>query len=55
MNLLDKMTAQELAEKTAKDIKKIREKRSKDIFGYYKETSIKNKKRYNVKYGGFRW
>ena len=49
------MTAQELAQKTIKDITKIRERRGKEIFSYYKETSIKNKKRYNVRYGGYRW
>lgn len=49
------MTPKELANKTIKDIAKRKETRESEIFAYMKEQSIKKKKTWSIRYGGFKW
>lgn len=44
-----------LTEQTIKDIAKRRETAEKEVFGYFKEQSIKKKKNWSIKVGGCRW
>jgi hypothetical protein len=44
-----------LAEQTIRDIAKRRETAEKEVFGYFKEQSIKKKKNWNFRVGGYRW
>lgn len=45
----------ELAQRTIKDIAKMRETRQSEIFAYLKEQSVKKKRNWNVRHGGFKW
>ena len=49
------MTAKELTQKTINDIAVRRQKVDKDFYAYQKEKSLKKKRGWNVKFGGFRW
>jgi hypothetical protein len=49
------MSPKELTQKTIKDIAKRRETAEKEVFGYFKEQSIKKKKGWTIRYGGPRW
>lgn len=49
------MTPKELTEKTIKDIAQRREKAEKDFYGYQKDQTLKKKKKWSTRYGGFRF
>ena len=49
------MSAKELAAKRIKDIAARRKAAEGQYMGYVKEQSIKKKKGWNVKFGGFKW
>ena len=49
------MTPKELAEKTIKDINKRKSKSINEFFAYQSEQVLKNKKKWGVRFGGYRW
>ena len=53
--MVKSMTPKELAEKTIKDLKKRKEKSSNEFYAYQMEQSFKNRKKWSVRVGGYRW
>jgi len=49
------MTPKELAEKTIKELNKRKLKSSNEFLAYQSEQIHKNKKKWGVRYGGYRW
>ncbi|BDC01565.1 hypothetical protein CP118TE_12740 [Clostridium perfringens E] len=55
VNLLDMYTPHELRIITCKELAKRKELKEKEVEAYFKEREINNKKKWNVKFGGYRW
>ncbi|EJT6663996.1 hypothetical protein [Clostridium baratii] len=55
VNLLEVYSVHELALKTYKDLAAKREKKEKEADAYFKIRDLKSKKKWNVKFGGYRW
>ena len=55
VNLLDRYTPHELRIMTCKELAKRKELKEKEADAYFKEREINNKKKWNVKFGGYRW
>ncbi|HHD2743189.1 TPA: hypothetical protein ACOTGW_001945 [Clostridium perfringens] len=55
VNLLDMYTPHELGIMTYKDIAAKREKKDKEADAYFKIRVLESKKKWNVKFGGYRW
>lgn len=49
------MSPQELTAKTVKDLAKRKKQKENQFYGYQKATTIKRRKKWNVKFGGTRW
>lgn len=55
VNLLEVYSVHELALKTYKDLAAKREKKEKEADAYFKIRDLESKKKWNVKFGGYRW
>lgn len=55
VNLLEVYSVHELALKTYKDLADKREKKEKEADAYFKIRVLESKKKWNVKFGGYRW
>ncbi|MBY7009545.1 hypothetical protein HYI05_18355 [Clostridium botulinum] len=49
------MTPKELAELTIQDIVSKRERAEREFYDYQKEKTVRRKKSYNIRFGGYRW
>lgn len=55
VNLLDMYTPHELRIMTCKDIANKREKKEKEIDAYLKTRNLDSRRKWNVRFGGYRW
>lgn len=55
VNLLEVYSVHELALKTYRDLAVKREKKQKEADAYFKIRDLESKKKWNVKFGGYRW
>ncbi|MDU1212409.1 MAG: hypothetical protein E7A04_13845 [Clostridium perfringens] len=55
VNLLEVYSVHELALKTYKDLADKREKKEKEVDAYFKIRDLESKKKWNVKFRGYRW
>lgn len=55
VNLLEVYSVHELALKTYKDLATKREKKEKEADAYFKIRDLESKKKWNVRFGGYRW
>lgn len=55
VNLLDVYTPHELRIMTCKELAKRKELKEKEADAYFKIRDLESKKKWNVKFGGYRW
>lgn len=55
VNLLEVYSVHELALKTCRDLAKRKIERNREVAAYLKVREISGRKKWNVKFGGYRW
>ncbi|ELC8418770.1 hypothetical protein AB8I97_001394 [Clostridium perfringens] len=55
VNLLEVYSVHELALKTYRDLAKRKIERNREVTAYFKIRDLESKKKWNVKFGGYRW
>ncbi|HFD2028464.1 TPA: hypothetical protein ACF2C8_000180 [Clostridium perfringens] len=55
VNLLEVYSVHELALKTYRDLAKRKIERNREVAAYSKVREISGRKKWNVKFGGYRW
>ncbi|WP_270550522.1 hypothetical protein [Clostridium perfringens] len=55
VNLLEVYSVHELALKTYRDLAKRKTERNREVAAYIKVREISGRKKWNVRFGGYRW
>ncbi|WP_415337580.1 hypothetical protein [Clostridium perfringens] len=55
VNLLEVYSVHELALKTYRDLAKRKTERNREVAAYLKVREISGRKKWNVRFGGYRW